>query len=343
MADRGAIAWLLTSDEPAIRYRTRTWLRDEPESAPAVKADRERVPDGPGISALLDFASVATVDPYRKWIGLHWRLISLADFGLPADRPEVRARLDEGIDRELAWIATARELEGQPRIDGLYRTHATIHGNAVYAASRLGRANDQRVRQLVVKLLEWQWPDGGWNCDRRASGYRSSFHESWATALGLAAYFHASGGADGPAGGGLAADALAAARRTAELLLEHRLYRSLDGRRQVHSSMAALHWPPYWHYDFLGGLRVLRATGTLDDPRAADALDHLASKQLPDGRFEAARSWWLAPTRPTAPFDVVDWGKGRPSEVLTLHALAILKAAGRWSPRTGSTGRPRVR
>jgi hypothetical protein len=28
--------------------------------------------------------------------------------------------------------------------------------------------------------------------------------------------------------------------------------------------------------------------------------------------------------------DVVDWGKGKPSETLTLHSLSVLRAAGRW-------------
>src|SRR6266550_1182590 len=91
----GAIAWLLESDEPAIRYRTRTWVLGQPESDPAVRRDRKQVPDGQIVSTLLDFPSVANVHPYRKWFGLHWRLVSLADFPRPADRPDVRARLDE--------------------------------------------------------------------------------------------------------------------------------------------------------------------------------------------------------------------------------------------------------
>ena len=92
-----------------------------------------------------------------------------------------------------------------------------------------------------------------------------------------------------------------------------------------------LHWPAYWHYDYLGGLRVLSAvdSGLLADPRAADALDLLESKQLPDGAFQAGRAWWQRPSNPTSPVDVIDWGKGRPSEMLTLHALSILNAAGR--------------
>jgi hypothetical protein len=329
-----ATDWLLASDEPAVRYRTRTWLLDQSEADPAVRRDRELAPDGPIVSTLLDFPDPA-VNPYRKWFGLHWRLVSLADFDLPMDRADVRARLDDAIDRELAWIANPRSLDGRtPRPDGLYLSDASMEGNAVYAASRFGHAADERTRRLVARLLEWQWPDGGWNCDRDASGYRSSFHESWATAIGLAAYHHANG----------ETDALSAARRTAELLLEHRLFRSLQTAHPIHPSFVALHWPAFWHYDFLGGLRVLDAVGMLSDPRAADALDLLESLQLPDGRFQATRAWWQAPTRETSAVDVIDWGKGRPSEVLTLHALRVLKAAGRRGVYSGATtGRPASR
>jgi hypothetical protein len=318
----GVLDWLLASDEPIIRYRTRTWLLDQPESNAAVRRERKLVPDGPIVSTLLDFASAAKVDPYRKWWGLHWRLVSLADFGLLADRANVRAGLDEGIDRELAWIANPRHLESVKALKGLYRADASMEGNALYAACRFGHADHDGARRLVAKLVEWQWPDGGWNCDRASSGYRSSFHESWATAIGLATYHDATGDAD----------AHAAARRTAELLLEHRLFRTLKDGQPIHPTFVALHWPAYWHYDFLGGLRVLRAVDPrlLADPRAADALDLLESKQLPDGRFQAGRTWWQPASNATSAVDVVDWGKGRPSEALTLHALSLLKAAGRW-------------
>ncbi len=315
-----ATNWLLASDEPAVRYRTRTWLLNAAESAAEVRADRNAIPDGRIISTLLDFPE-PKLTPYRKWFGLHWRLVSLADFDPPVARPGIRERLDDGVDRELAWIANPRHLDAVQQIDGLYRADASIEGNALYAASRFGHSGDGRVRRLVDKLLEWQWPDGGWNCDRASSGYRSSFHESAATAIGLAAYHDATGDAD----------ALSAARRTAELLLEHRLFRRSADGKPIHSSFVALHWPAYWHYDVLAGLRVLHATGMLADPRAADALDLLESKRLADGRFQTKSAWWQAGRHVTSPVDAVDWGRARPSEVLTLHALRILRAAGRRS------------
>ena len=319
MADPpSAIDWLLASDEPAIRYRARTWLLGKPETDAAVRADRRAIPEGGIVSRLLDFPE-PKLTPYRKWFGLHWRLVSLADFELPVDSADLQATIDAGIDRELDWIANPRHLDSIRKIRGLYRSDASMEGNGLYSASRFGNAGDERARRLVDRLLEWQWPDGGWNCDRAAGGYRSSFHESWATALGLAAYHDSTGDAD----------ALAAARRTAELLLAHRLFRSLSTGKPIHSSFVALHWPGYWHYDVLAGLRVLHATETLTDPRATDALDLLESKRRPDGRFETTAAWWQAGRHVTSPVDVVDWGRGRPSEVLTLHALRVLKAVGR--------------
>jgi hypothetical protein len=291
------------------------------ERHPAVRQDRAQIPLGPIVSTLLDLPD-PSVSPYRKWSGVHWRLVSLADFALPTDAADVRATLGAAIDRELSWIANPRHLEAVPKIDGLYRADASMEGNAVYAASRFGHAQDQRTRRLVANLLDWQWPDGGWNCDRRSSGYRSSFHESWATAIGLAAFHDATGDAE----------VLSTARSTAGLLLDHRLFRTLDGRRRIHSSMAALHWPAYWHYDVLAGLRVLLAVNPrlLADPRAADGLDLLESKALADGRFATTHAWWQAGRRVTSPTDVIDWGRGRPSEVLTLHAISVLKSAARW-------------
>src|SRR5436190_1742399 len=93
----------------------------------------------------------------------------------PMTRPSLRPMVDEGIDRELGWIAKPRNLESHTKLkNGLYLSDASMEGNALYAASRFGHARDERARALATKLLEWQWPDGGWNCDRAASGRRSS-------------------------------------------------------------------------------------------------------------------------------------------------------------------------
>jgi hypothetical protein len=247
--------------------------------------------------------------PYTKWWGTHWRLVSLADLGVPTGT----AALVAGVEQELGWLCPADVQWEVPVVEGLVRAHASVQGNAVYACVQLGFATDPRVRTLVASLLEWQWPDGGWNCDDGASAHRSSFHETVTPALGLAAYHAAT---QDP-------DALAGARRTAELLLEHRLFRAAGSGDAIHPSWTKPHFPPYWHYDILQGLRLVQAVGALDDARAADALDLLERGRRRDGRFSGP-AWWSA-KQP----DAVDWGPGTDNEMLDLRVEILLRAAGR--------------
>jgi len=120
----------------------------------------------------------------------------------------------------------------------------------------------------------------------------------------------------------------AAARRGAELLLEHRLFRKHGTGKPIHGSWIKLHYPAYWHYDILHALHVLRRMGLAADPRASDALDIVAERRGPDGKWTAERYWWSPPGSSRTP-EVVDWGREVPSPMLTLNALRVLKAAGR--------------
>jgi hypothetical protein len=246
--------------------------------------------------------------PYAKWTGTHWRLVEIADAGVPV----TQGRLNGGVDAELAWLLSGLEPRRVLRVAGRARRHGSIEGNAVYALSRLGYAEDPRARQLVVALLDWQWPDGGWNCDRRPGVRRSSFHESAIPALGLATYAKVTGDAD----------ALRAAEHTAELLLEHRLFRSTATGKSIHPSWTVLHYPAYWHYDVLQGLRLVAAVDRLDDPRATDALDIVEAARRPDGRFSGRR--WSSSKQPAA----VDWGRGTDNLLLNEIAAGVLTAAG---------------
>ncbi|HJT64626.1 MAG TPA: hypothetical protein VJ839_07655 [Candidatus Limnocylindria bacterium] len=245
--------------------------------------------------------------------------MSLVELEVPAGEPRAVA----AAERVLRWLTiggkrTRTEPRGIPP-----RSDASIEGNAVAACTRLGLASDPRVRLLAEALVAWQWPDGGWNCDASATGRRSSFHETLATMWGLHEY--------GAATGDRAAKR--AARRAAELLLQHRLFRRHGTGEPIHPTWLVLHYPAYWHYDILQALVVLDRMGLATDQRATDALDILESRRLPDGRWRPGGYWWSPPGSGRATPEVVDWGRGAPSEMLTLNALRVLKAAGRWTPR----------
>ena len=298
-----AIEWLLASPEPAVaRLARRDLLGDE--------VDPE-LPDGPIVRALLDIDP--DVDPYRKWSGAHWRLVSLVELGL--ERPEARALA--AAQQVLAWLTSDGHRRTIVTIDGLTRRCGSQEGNALAVCSRLGLARDPRVRRLAMLLMEWQWPDGGWNCDRRASGYRSSFNESLPPMWGLHEYSLATGDSA----------ARDAARRTAELFLEHRLFRSLGSGEVIHRGWLVPHYPPYWHYDVPQALLILSRMGLAADPRAGDAIDVLLSRRRADGTWRAGSAWWRAPGRRTANVECVDWGEVVPHQMVTLNALRILDAS----------------
>ncbi|MGH2482897.1 MAG: hypothetical protein ACRDE9_00395 [Candidatus Limnocylindria bacterium] len=280
--------------------------------------DMARVLEGPIVQALL---SGQEPDggfgghPYRKWTGAHWRLVSLVELEAPSSEPRVMAV----AEHVLRWFSTPAALAPPPRLGGLYRAHGSIEGNGLAVSSRLGLASDPRVQRLAESLVEWQWPDGGWNCAERASGRRSSFHESLPAMWGLHEYARATGNAD-------AADA---AGRTAELFLEHRLFRKHGTGGPINAQWVQPRYPPFWHYDILQALHILRRMGLATDPRAADAIDIVVERRRSDGRWAASGYWWMPPGSGKPNTEVADWGRGEPNPMLTLNALRALKAAGR--------------
>jgi hypothetical protein len=241
--------------------------------------------------------------------------VSLVELAAPAGEPRLQAAASTVLD----WLTGPSHRQRVQVVDGLARRCASQEGNALAVACRLGMAGDPRAELLARSLVAWQWPDGGWNCDLRASGRRSSFHESLPPAWGLHEYWRATG----------ATSAREAAARAAELFLSHRLFRSLSDGQVLDRRWLALHYPPYWHYDVLQALLVLSRLGKAGDPRAGEALELLIRRRRADGRWQPGGCWWRPPgTRAgSGPVEVVDWGRSGPNQMLTLNALRVLKAA----------------
>jgi hypothetical protein len=167
-----AVDWLLESDEPGIVAQARRDLLDAPD--PEAEA---RVLEGPKVRSLLAGQRPDGgfgVNVYGKWGGAHWRLISLVELGVPAGEPRCLA----AAETVLTWLTGRSHRDRIQVIGGLTRRCASQEGNALAVCCRLGLADDPRVRLLAESLVGWQWPDGGWNCDKKATGYRSSFNES---------------------------------------------------------------------------------------------------------------------------------------------------------------------
>lgn len=312
-----AVARLLNSSDPSVRYLTLTEVLREPQSAPHVAAARRAIAKGQKVRALLAGQKRDGgfgVNSYAKWSGGFWRLVALVELGMPPGDRRVRAL----ADRVLRWVEGERGAMAPVVIEGRVRAHATQDGYVLAALSLLGLVKSARVKRLAEHIIDWQWPDGGWNCDRMPDATHSSFHETHGPLWGLAEFHRVTGDPH----------ARRAAKKAAEFVLRHHVCLSDVTREVIREDWLRFRFPPYWHYDVLQGLWVLSRAGKLDDPRAKVALDVLLKKRRADGMWRAGGYHWKPPGSSGSNVEVVDWGRRGPSEWVTLRALRVLKAAG---------------
>lgn len=317
LSDR-AVSRLITSSDPSIRYLALTEIVGRPSTDREVASARRAITSSDKVRALLAGQKRDGgfgVHPYLKWTGGFWRLVALAELAmLPGDQ-----RTRALADHVLRWIEGERRARGPVEIEGRVRAHATQDGFALAAMSLLGLAKWPRVKRLAERLIAWQWPDGGWNCDRAPKASHGSFHETQGPLWGLAEFHRVTRNPD----------ALQSARRAAEFFLRHRLFRSERTGKVINKGWLRLRFPPYWHYDVLQGLWVLSRLARLADPRAAEALDMVATQRDRDGMWPADGYHWKTPGSGGSNVEVIDWGRRGPNEWVTLRALSVLKSAGR--------------
>ena len=331
---------LLKSDEPSIRWKVITRVVGEDPESRKVRELREEIRTSTRARALIagrDRKFIREAHVYASWRGAHWTLAMLAEIGYPAGDESLMQMREQVLDRWLdssfymefeskSAVPKNRSAEGVPIIQGRYRRCGSQQGNALYSITRLGIA-DKRSDALAERLMHWQWPDGGWNCDRKPSAHVSSFNESLLPMLGLAA--HAERTKD--------ETARAAALKASEVFLSRRLFKSKTDGKMISPHWVRPKYPRYWHYDMLGGLVAMAEMGLINDPRCADALDLLERKELPKGGWAAqGRYYKVSPNLDTSAkfgsISTVDWGgagNARRNDWVTADALYVLRAAGR--------------
>jgi hypothetical protein len=316
---------LLASPNPSIQYKTRANLLEKPPESPDMQALRQRIGDGRMARAMLSHlrpdGTIAT-NPYRKWQGPLWTLVSLALI----DYPPGDASLHPMRDQAYGWLLAKEHLQFPrslliPGQEERFRRCACQEAYVAWATWVLGIA-DERTDLLVERLKQWQWPDGGWNCDKRPEARLSSFHESFMPLRVLALHAQRSGDAT----------SRGAADRAAEIFLKRLLFRRVEDGSIIDKDFLRLTYPNFYHYNLLTILVILAEAGYLHDPRCQEALDILQSKQLPDGGFPLERRVFVTSAEIITRGTFADWGpagKHVANEFVTVEALYVLKQAGR--------------
>lgn len=303
------LAWLRDGD-PAIRWQVLQDLTDAP--ADEVAAERARVEHegwGAQLLALEDadgmWAGGACFPAgYRgggdgqPWTATMHTLQTLQLLGLDPASASAR-RAIELVRANGRW-----EHEGQRYFDG--EVEPCINGRTIDTGSYFGAD----VSGIVERVLTERLDDGGWNCEAERGSVRTSFDTTINVLEGLLEHARATGGSD---------EVRAGLRSGEEYLLERQLFRRRSTGEVARTSYLDLAFPFYWHYDVLRALEHFRRAGRERDPRLADAVEVVRSKQQPDGR------WLLDRVHPGDVHFHLEGGAGKPSRWITLRALRVLR------------------
>ncbi len=319
---------ILLSDEPSIRYKTRLHLLHEDPGSPELVALQAEIRDSQRVKTLLSERNPEgriPYHPYKKWVGAHWVLASLGDLEYPAGdasliplREQVYGYFFTGSRENPIYNRDIRHLKG------LVRACASIEGNAILSLLKLGLA-DSLTDYLTEIVLGWRWPDGGWNCDKKPHARHSSFHETLIPLRALNLYTKRN---NDPRIRQTVLD-------SAEVFLKRGMFRRLTDGEVIDPYFINTHFPYYWHYNILYGLKVMGEIGCLDDPRCGEALDVLESKRLSGGGFPAERRYYTVSEHAAGNRSLVSWGATSlktMNEWVTVETLAVLAAAGRFEP-----------
>ena len=296
-------AWLLEPAQPAMRYvASRDLLVPRPSERTLARLRAQVAHTGWAKTILAKqrgrewWATRATC--YRpKFRSTIWQLQVLADLGLSRRDERIANAVDLWF--ELHYVPKDGGYSPRARTGTWHASHLCTTGNMVRSLIRLGYLEDERVQSAIRWLVEEQYPDGGWDCFGREVGT-------------LDAWEAMSAFAEIP-GARRSADVRRAIEAGAEFFLRRRLLH--EGPR--FERWYWLRYPWHYHYDVLVGLDFMTALGYGKDPRAREALDHLRSKRLPDGR------WRLDHTNG----DLVVESRGEPSKMITFLALRALRRA----------------
>ena len=254
---------------------------------------------------------------YEKWSGAHWILSLLAELDYPTKDPVLLPLREQALD----WIFSDEvRVKDTPKIKGLYRRHASQEGNLITYLIKLD-LDDEQIHRLTDFLLEYQWPDGGWNCDKKKGAHTSSFVESIIPLRGLISYQKKYQNSD----------VGVAIENACEFFLCRNLFRKLSDHSIINPHFIELTFPHYHIYDILIALMVMDEAGRINDPRCQEALNLLEQKYIP-GQGWSIENTYEQHNPHQHRFSLVNWNQekiGKANPFLSAQALIVLKHAGR--------------
>ncbi len=288
------VEWLLDNKNPAVRYWTLKEILGKLNDEDEVVRARGQIASWTPVAGYLkeqhsDGYWGDREDVYwPKWTATVWPLILLGEIGVPGSYPSIRKGCEyfmqvmDGQDR--SWPPqnySDEDLRGWRLV-----WEPCVTGNMARTLTVFGFSEDRRVREMFDWLIKSQGEDGGWNCETEAQrNGEAVHHSSFMSTIEPLWAFSELDQQKWPKGGRETVE------RAAEFMLVHRLYKSDKTGKVIEPHWTQLHFPMFYEYDILHGLRVLSKLGYGGDERMSDARELLVSKRLPDGTWPLEASY----------------------------------------------------
>lgn len=327
-----ALKWLLESTDPSVRLHALKDVLGLKESDPRVRSSMRAVlRSGPVASLRRAQNSNGCWPPDEttyspKFISTVWQLMLLGELGAPR-APWIESAVERFLGQHqmangaycCGVLGSKERLEEEP----------CLTGNMVRTLLVFGYGDDDRVRRAIEWLPEHQFDDGGWNCDYPShnpshSSFMSTVEPLWAYSEIPRAKWTRKMKRSAEAG--------------AEFLLSHRVYKSHHTWEAVEVDIGRLakpgnlltrfHFPMYYFYDALHGMRVLCKLGYQDDERMDDAFHLMLSKMTPGGMWLLDGDWVREVEEPKRKTLVTLEEVGKPSKWVTLNCYRVLSMRG---------------
>ena len=319
------IPWLLEDDNPGVKHMTLTAILDRPESDPEVRKARAEIMRKGLVPKILakQEAGGNWEEPERfytaKYKGTSWQLIILAELGADGAHRRVRKAcefvLSVSQDRESGGFSFRTGVKKAGGLPG--GVIPCLTGNMVWSLIRLGFGDDPRVAMGIDWIVRNQRFDDG-----IAKPPQGPYYASWPQCFGKHSCHM------GVVKALKALSAIPPAKRSAavgqtiekgvEYLLLHHIFKKSHDLDAVSRPGWLKPWfPRMYQTDILEILGILTGLGCRD-PRMAEALDILISKQGPEGKWKLESTF-------NGRYQVNIERKGAPSKWVTAHALAVLK------------------
>jgi hypothetical protein len=319
------IPWLLEPDpeNPGVRYFALWELLDRPEDAPEVQAARTAIMTTGPVPAILDaqYPDGYWVKPgggyspkYRSTV---WQIIFLAELGADPSDERVQRGCEYLLSNSIAANG-AFSVYQKPVPSGCI---PCLNGNLLYALQRLGYADDPRVQaaldwlaQAITSEGEFRYLKSGTSGPRFACSANEGQPCGWGANKAMRALIAVSPERRTPA-------MQRAIKVGAKFLLSRDpAVADYPYTGRVSSTWLKFGFPLTYWSDVLETTAVLAELGYGDDPRLANALQIILSKQDAQGRWKLENAlsgkMWA---------DIEE--KGKPSKWVTLRALRVLKHA----------------